>query len=61
MFGFNIDLNRGLIVLPILFLGYSTANQLLHIANLGVSTQIHINIMNYSVNICWQIGSIKHN
>ena len=61
MLGFKFELNRGLIVLPILFLGYSTTNKLLEIANLGVSTKIHINILNYSLNICWQIGATKHN
>jgi hypothetical protein len=59
MFGIKVELNRGLIVLPILFLGYAATNTLLEIANLGVSTQIHINIMNYSLNIGWQIGATK--
>jgi hypothetical protein len=58
MFGFHIEANKGLLVFPALFIGYTLTDQILQLLQLGVSTQLEFNVLEYQVVVFWQIGKI---
>ena len=56
MLGLRLDTKSGLLVIPLLFLGYSATDYFLHFLNTGVSTRCDIDLIDHKFSVIWKIG-----
>lgn len=56
MLGLHFEAKTGLVVIPLLFLGYTATDYFLQFLNTGVSTRCDIDVIDHKFSIIWKIG-----